>query len=168
MENYSMRAYQRETDFETVYEWYCDHCFKTTAYQLHGANPCPEKKEFEKLADRAGSRGMQMILDAEGKLVGYCGLGQLYRVGWHREVYLTLWERQEALTEPIFRELLERAFSLELLKMVLCKVTGENTALVAACRKAGMEEVGCIPDYYCYEGKLYPEYTFILRRETAE
>ena len=168
MENYSMRAYQRETDFETVYERYCDQCFKTTVYQLTGAYPCPEKKEFEKLVNRAGSGGMQMILNGSGKPVGYCCLGQLYRVGWHREVFLTLWEQQEALTEPILRELLERAFSLELLKMALCKVTGENAALVVACRKLGMEEVGCIPDYYCYEGKLYPEYTFILRRETAE
>lgn len=69
------------------------------------------------------------------------------------------------MTEPVLLALLEEAFSHSLLQMVICKVTGENTHLAEACRKVGMEEVGCIPDYHCYEGKLYPEYTFILRRE---
>ena len=36
-----------------------------------------------------------------------------------------------------------------------------------ACRKAGLQEVGCIPDYFCYDGAVYPEYTFIARKDTA-
>ena len=166
MNQYTMREYREETDFERVYEEYCDYCRKTVGYQVHGVSPCPEKTEFEKFVNRVNSgRHFRMILNEDGELVGYACLGQLYRVGWHREVFLTLWEQQEELTEPIFRALMEEAFSSPLLKMALCKVTGENVALVEACRKIGMAEVGCIPEYHCYEGKLYPEYTFILRRE---
>ena len=165
MENFSMRKYQKELDFEVVFEKYCDHCFKTVTYRYHGVSLCPEKEKFESIINRLAGRDLRMILDEDGKQLGYCSLGNVYRVGWHREVFLTLWEQQEELTEPVLRRLMEEAFSEPLLKMALCKVTGENVPMVEACRKIGMVEVGCIPEYHCYEGKLYPEYTFMLRKE---
>ena len=51
--------------------------------------------------------------------------------------------------------------------MVICRVKGYEKELLDACRKAGLQEVGCIPDYFCYDGAVYPEYTFIARKDTA-
>lgn len=52
--------------------------------------------------------------------------------------------------------------------MVICKVEGCEKEHVEACRTLGLQQVWCIPEYFCYEGQLYPEYTFIATRNMMD
>lgn len=87
MGEFTMRKYQKETDFEAVYEKHCDECFKTTAYQLHGVTPCPEKEKFESIVNRAAERGLRMIWMKRGsfwdtaasdRFTGWAGTGRCF------------------------------------------------------------------------------------------
>lgn len=46
MDTFSIRTYCEETDFESLYDFYCDYASKTLAYQLSGASPYIDKEKF--------------------------------------------------------------------------------------------------------------------------
>lgn len=165
MNIFSIRPYCEESDFDIIYDFQCDYDAKTVAYQLSGASPYIPKKRFRRILQKASkySRFPFVIADDQDRPIGISMVEQYVRVGKHHTFQIFLWEHKE-LTEEILRRTLRNIFSSSTVKMAICRVTGNEHALVNACRTLGMEEVGCIPEYYCFEGILYPEYTFISRK----
>ena len=166
MKTFTFRTYNEETDFETVYNYHCDYAIKTAGYQLSGASPCATEEMFRESMARIEHRAIKfhIIADENDKPIGIMNLGQYWRIARHRSLNVILWENAE-LTEEVVRRALDMAFSFTLLRMVVCTVNGNDVRLLDACRNVGMQEVGCIPDYFCYEGEVYPEYKFIIKRE---
>lgn len=166
MDTFSIRFYCEDSDFDTLYEFQCDYDSKTTVYQLSGTSPCIPKEQFRNMIQKVCKHSRYPFVVADGKdhPIGISVVEPYVRVGKHHTIYIKLWKRTE-LTEAVLIRTLKNLFEGKIVKMVICKVEGCDKELVEACRKIGMKEVGCIPEYYCYEGLLYPEYTFVARSD---
>ena len=169
MKSIHFREYDESRDFEAIYNAHCDYCLKTTVYQVYGVSPCTPKEELrKKLAVARGmSNELKVIADENDNIVGTFKKGHLYRVPVRCSFNVTFFEDESFMDEAV-RNALCNMFSYQNLQTAYCTVTGNSKALVDSCRKAGMTEVGCFPDYFCYEGELYNQYTFMLRRSEWE
>ena len=169
MDTFSIRPYCEETDFDILYDFHCDYASKTLAYQLSGASPYIPKEIFRDALKNTCkySRYPFVVADDGNNPIGISKVEQYVRVGKHHTIYIKLWKKAE-LTEQVLAQTMQNIFESRIVKMVICKVEGCEKELVEACRKLGLQQVGCIPEYFCYEGKLYPEYTFIATRNMIE
>lgn len=169
MDTFSIRPYCEETDFDALYDFQCDYASKTLAYQLSGASPYISKDKFKDALQNACkySRYPFVVADSENNPIGISMVEQYVRVGKHHTIYIKLWKKTE-LTDQVLSQTIQNIFKGRIVKMIICKVEGCETELVQACRKLGLQEVGCIPEYFCYEGQLYPEYTFIAKRDMID
>lgn len=165
MDTFFIRPYCEETDFDTLYDFHCDYASKTLAYQLSGASPFIAKDKFKDALKNACqySRYPFVVTDSENNSIGISKVEQYVRVGRHHTIYIKLWKKNE-LTKQVLSQTIQNIFSSRIVKMVICRVEGCEKELVEACQELGLQQVGCIPEYFCYEGQLYPEYTFIATR----
>ena len=166
MNQFTIRPYCEETDFETFYEFHCAHAWKTIVYQLSGASPCIPKEKFRESLQKVNrySRHPFVVADVQNHPIGYALIEQYVRVANHQTFQIVLWEQPE-LTEQVLRQTLETIFEGDFVEMAICRVNGNEQELLTACSKISMKEVGCIPKYFCYKGDLYSEYTFIINRD---
>ena len=165
MDTFFIRAYCEETDFEILYDFHCDYASKALAYQLSGASPYMSKEEFRDILNKTAnySRYPFVVTDNNNIPIGISKVEPYVRVGKHHTVHIKLWKKRE-LTEQVLNRTIQNIFDSGIVKRVICKVEGCEKELVEACQKLDLQQVGCIPEYFCYEGKLYPEYTFIATR----
>lgn len=166
MPQFVLREYREHTDFETIYKEICAYAEKTTAYHVTGCSYCPSPEQVkEQLRVQTDYHPQPFVAaDDQDHPIGIANPYYRDRPGQYYKIFIRLWEKQE-LTEAVLRRTLENCFSRKGTKMVICKVMGHETALLEACRKIGMEQAGCIPNYFCYEGNLFPEYIMIMTQE---
>lgn len=159
---FTIREYCEEKDFEVFYEQRCIYDMKTMRYELSGASPCIEKEKFRKmLKERCEYHNCpKIIANEKGHPIGYTMIVHHSRATKHSTIEIMLWENAE-LTEAVLRKMLNKAFVNGFSNMAICRFYGYDFHLLSACRNIGMAEAGVIPDDFCYEQKLYPEYTLL-------
>lgn len=168
MSGFLLRPYCESSDFKTLYKAECDYDEKTIAYELCGASPYIPEKRFREILGKANMNSQRffIVADEGDRPIGYVYTDRCMRIAKHRTIQIRLWTKTE-LTESILRQTLDSSFSDNLIvNMLIFEVMGNERDLVSACQSVGMEQVGCIPDYFCYEGKLFPEYIFIMKRDS--
>lgn len=162
---YTIREYCEETDFATFFKNWNDHNWKTLGYLLSGASPyISEEKardELQKMGRRC--RYPVVIADSQNKPIGCVTVLHYIRISRRHNFHIILWEHPE-LMENILQETLDLVLNSSIVDMAVCTVAGYEEAFLESCRKLGMEQVGCIPSYEVFEGKAYPEYTFIMKK----
>lgn len=169
-----IRDYCKETDLEEFYQAYYDLSWKTTAHLVSGVSPTAYLGEFERglLEDQFNHlRFPYIVADREtNKPIGVTKVGRYNRQTRHRDVWVYLWERADELTQAVLQKTIDTIFSRGD-SMAVVKVAGYERSLLISCRNLNMIQVGCIPDYVCYgehKAELYPEYTFIIKRDDWE
>lgn len=165
MHTFSIRPYSEESDFNILYNFQNDNASKTVAFQLSGASPFLSEEKFRLILQNACKNSSYpfVVADDNNHPIGISMVDQYIRIAKHHTFHITLWERSE-LMEQVLHQTLYNIFSGGTVEMAICKVYGYEKDLLNACKKMDLEQVGCIPDYFCYEGLLYPEYTFIAKR----
>lgn len=160
MDKFTIRDYCEETDFETYYARTNDYRVKTLSQEVCGVSLGVDREEFQQYLRRRSHvhNDPKTVADSQNRPIGYALRAHYSRATRHNAIELMLWERSE-LTESVLREMLADAFDHGFSSMAVCRFHGWDTYLLSACRNIGMEEAGCIPDDYCYDGKLYPEYS---------
>lgn len=164
MDTFSIRDYCEKTDFDPIHKFLCDYNSKTVAYQLSGTSSSVPKYQLREKLDKIYVRLRYPFIVAgqQSQPIGLAFIEPLVKVCNHQTFHIILWE-QKGLTKQVLTRTLRTIFSNPDVSMAICQVTGDECELVTACREVGMEQVGCIPDYYCYDGQLYSEYTFMIK-----
>lgn len=163
---YTIREYCEETDFVPFFEYRNDQNKKTLGYLLSGASPYISEEEArdELWKINQSCRYPLIIADNHDRPIGYAAVLQYVRISRRHDFHVSLWEHLE-FTENILKDTLDLILKSSIVDMAVCTVAGYEAALLEACQKLGMEQVGCIPNYEVFEGKAYPKYTFIMQKE---
>lgn len=160
MANFTLRKYREETDFDPIYNSICEICEKTVSYYVTGCSSHPHPDQIRKIIDKPNHS--TVVTDANDLLIGIAYHYYWDRPGKFYKIHVQLWEKPELATMVLHQKMAE-LFSNGRAKMVVCKVPGFDQTLLDACRMNNMEQVGCIPDYCCYDGELFPEYIMIMK-----
>lgn len=156
----SLRRYIEETDFDPIYKAICVLNERTVSYYVSGCSSHPHPDQIRKNLDK--EKYSTVAVDENNHPIGIAYHYYWDRPGKFYKIHVQLWEKQ-GLAAMVLHQKMVELFSNGRAKMIVCKVPGFDQALLDACRMNHMEQVGCIPDYCCYDGELFPEYIMIMK-----
>lgn len=160
MPDFILRKYHEKTDFAPIYKALCEFSEKSVRFYVSGCSCYPKPDQIRKSIDKPGYS--TVIADNADNPIGVAYHYYWDRPGKFYKIHVQMWENSELATMVLHQKLTE-LFSNGRAKMIVCKVPGFDQALLDACRMNHMEQVGCIPDYCCYDGELFPEYIMIMK-----